>query len=259
MRNKGFTLIELLAVIVILAIIALIATPIILNIINDTKSSADKRSIELYKKSVENAVSDYMLNNNGQIPTDAWIMNNIDSYYNGNRVSCDIELESNGRVNLSNCTVTGSTDTGNTQTIVYRYSTEKISIGDTIDPSDTTKFTTNSSTLGSDYYLKHVTDVNNEVIESYVCARFNNKETCLRGGSSSYYGYADNANDYTGNVLILKNIEAEGLSCYFTANSSYCEEDYLISMDAYPDGKVSAFDSYACVVSGDGSSWCDDV
>ena len=37
MKNKGFTLIELLAVIVILAIIALIATPIILGIINDAR------------------------------------------------------------------------------------------------------------------------------------------------------------------------------------------------------------------------------
>ena len=41
MKNKkGFTLIELLAVIVILAIIALIATPIILGVINDAKKNA---------------------------------------------------------------------------------------------------------------------------------------------------------------------------------------------------------------------------
>ena len=46
MRSKGFTLIELLAVIVILAIIALIATPIILGIINDTKKGARERSID---------------------------------------------------------------------------------------------------------------------------------------------------------------------------------------------------------------------
>ena len=38
--KKGFTLIELLAVIIILAIIALIATPIILNVINDARKSA---------------------------------------------------------------------------------------------------------------------------------------------------------------------------------------------------------------------------
>jgi len=44
--KKGFTLIELLAVIVILAIIALIATPIILNIVNDTRVESDKRSID---------------------------------------------------------------------------------------------------------------------------------------------------------------------------------------------------------------------
>ena len=44
--KKGFTLIELLAVIVILAIIALIATPIILNIIEETKVNAYARSVE---------------------------------------------------------------------------------------------------------------------------------------------------------------------------------------------------------------------
>ena len=41
-RKKGFTLIELLAVIVILAIIALIATPIIVDVINDAKKNAFK-------------------------------------------------------------------------------------------------------------------------------------------------------------------------------------------------------------------------
>ena len=50
MKNKGFTLIELLAVIVILAIIALIATPVILNIIDDSKEESNKRSGELFEK-----------------------------------------------------------------------------------------------------------------------------------------------------------------------------------------------------------------
>ena len=53
--KKGFTLIELLAVIVILAIIALIATPIVLNIIDETKENAVKRSAEMYLNAVEYA------------------------------------------------------------------------------------------------------------------------------------------------------------------------------------------------------------
>ncbi|MBP3460873.1 MAG: prepilin-type N-terminal cleavage/methylation domain-containing protein [Bacilli bacterium] len=51
--KKGFTLIELLAVIVILAIIALIATPIILNMINDAKKSASVDSAYGYIEAIE--------------------------------------------------------------------------------------------------------------------------------------------------------------------------------------------------------------
>ena len=61
--KKGFTLIELLAVIVILAIIALIATPIVIDIISDTKESAALRSAEFYLDGVEFAVATAKLNN----------------------------------------------------------------------------------------------------------------------------------------------------------------------------------------------------
>lgn len=43
-KNKGFTLIELLAVVIILSVIALIATPIVLNIIENSKKEALKDS-----------------------------------------------------------------------------------------------------------------------------------------------------------------------------------------------------------------------
>ncbi len=42
--KKGFTLIELLAVIIILAVIALIATPIVLDVVNSAKESAAESS-----------------------------------------------------------------------------------------------------------------------------------------------------------------------------------------------------------------------
>jgi len=51
--NKGFTLIELLAVIVILAIIALIATPMVLNTIDDARKGAAQSSALAYVKQVE--------------------------------------------------------------------------------------------------------------------------------------------------------------------------------------------------------------
>ena len=54
MKNKkGFTLIELLAVIVILAIIALIATPIILNMIENAKKGAAKDSAYGYIEAID--------------------------------------------------------------------------------------------------------------------------------------------------------------------------------------------------------------
>lgn len=58
-NKKGFTLIELLAVIVILAIIALIATPIILSMINNARKSAAKSSTLGYVESIENYVGFY--------------------------------------------------------------------------------------------------------------------------------------------------------------------------------------------------------
>ena len=63
MSKKGFTLIELLAVIVILAIIALIATPIIIGIINDAKKQSEDRSAELYLDAAKKAIARYQINN----------------------------------------------------------------------------------------------------------------------------------------------------------------------------------------------------
>ena len=56
MNKRGFTLIELLAVIVILAIIAVIAVPIVLNIIDESKSNAGLRSADFYLDAVEMSV-----------------------------------------------------------------------------------------------------------------------------------------------------------------------------------------------------------
>lgn len=51
--NKAFTLIELLAVIIILAIIALIATPIIINVVDDVRTQGFKQTALGYYKAAE--------------------------------------------------------------------------------------------------------------------------------------------------------------------------------------------------------------
>ena len=62
MKKKGFTLIELLAVIVILAIIALIATPMILNVIDNAKKGAAESSAYGYIDAVEKSILEEELN-----------------------------------------------------------------------------------------------------------------------------------------------------------------------------------------------------
>ncbi len=54
MKKCGFTLIELLAVIIILAIIAVIATPIILNVIDDARKSAGLSESEMIMSGINN-------------------------------------------------------------------------------------------------------------------------------------------------------------------------------------------------------------
>ena len=62
MKNtKGFTLIELLAVIVILAVIALIATPMVLDTINDAKKGAVQSSAYSVISAVENELAGILM------------------------------------------------------------------------------------------------------------------------------------------------------------------------------------------------------
>ena len=60
-NQKGFTLIELLAVIVILAVIALIATPLVMGVINRARANAAIDSVYGYLDAVEQAVAEYQL------------------------------------------------------------------------------------------------------------------------------------------------------------------------------------------------------
>ena len=102
--NRGFTLVELLAVIVILAVLALIATPIVLSIIDDAKESAMLRSAEMYLSGVENAVMRENMNNGGNFrPNSCEILNgNIKCDTTNVEVEVDGEVPSTGSIVFEN-------------------------------------------------------------------------------------------------------------------------------------------------------------
>ena len=98
MKEKGFTLIELLAVIVILAIIALIATPMILGVIEDTKLKAAEQSVNGYIDAVEKQVIANELTKENQISDGIHIlpMENVEA--KGNKPTSGWLVMQNGEV-----------------------------------------------------------------------------------------------------------------------------------------------------------------
>ena len=111
-NKKGFTLIELLAVIVILAILALIAVPITINIISDSRKNAQKRSIENYGKAVESAYVEAKMNRGNSVPNTISELDKIVPIkLSGKKVLCDekINVTDNG-ITLTNCYVEDNKD-----------------------------------------------------------------------------------------------------------------------------------------------------
>lgn len=77
--KKGFTLIELLAVIVILAIVALIATPIILNVIDKAKVGAAESSAIGYIEAIESQVIINDINNKNLLNDGVYDVDTLES------------------------------------------------------------------------------------------------------------------------------------------------------------------------------------
>lgn len=111
--KKGFTLIELLAVIIILAVIALIATPTVLNVIDNAKAQAAKESVFGYADAVKLARIEYMFQHDGAEPD----MSNLTITHGGAKVTCGKNSSPanngikivNGAVELENCEVSNYT------------------------------------------------------------------------------------------------------------------------------------------------------
>ena len=91
-----------------------------------------------------------------------------------------------------------------------------------------------------------------------MCAIVNSKEYCL---TNVEYGWSEDEIDYTGNMLILKNLRDENenikyFDCSFDEYSSNC---YIksVHLRAHSGGLVDVFDTndIGCSID-DGSSYC---
>ena len=126
-KNRGFTLIELLAVIVILAIIALIVVPQVIKILNKARLSSAEDSTYGIVKSAENYITEFMLKNNGELPssdltfscgnTGCILDNNLEGYnltdleklnYKGTKATSGlVKVYENGNIEVNNVTING--------------------------------------------------------------------------------------------------------------------------------------------------------
>ena len=86
-KKQAFTLIELLAVIIILAVIALIATPIVMKVIESSKKSAAERSSENFIREVE--TESLSLRAEGTILNGIYSINENGNLCPTNEESCD--------------------------------------------------------------------------------------------------------------------------------------------------------------------------
>ena len=99
--KKGFTLVELIAVIIVLAIVALLATPVVINVINDSRESANLRSIEGYARAIKQEY--YNQSMDGGTPTiDETFLSNVET--GGGSIVCeDILYNPDNGVIMNKC------------------------------------------------------------------------------------------------------------------------------------------------------------
>ena len=196
-KNKGFTLVELLAVIVILAIIALIATPIILNVINDAKKQAAKDSAYGYMDAVEKYIVSSELEDKS-IQDRTYSVEELNSM----GVSVKGSTPDNGNIEIKNSSVK-SYDIGIDGYVVRNGKVDKVS-------------TTKSFKNGTAVYYNPETENK--------CSKEEAKSTTgTKSGCMKWYVFNDKEGNATVNVILDHNTTA-GVAWNLTGNNSEMKE-----------------------------------
>ena len=166
-KNKGFTLVELLAVIVILALIALIATPIILNVINDAKKQAAKDSAYGYMDAVEKYIVSSELEDKS-IQDRTYSVEELNSM----GVSVKGSTPDNGNIEIKNSSVK-SYDIGIDGYVVRNGKVEKVSTTKSIENGTAVYYNPETGKKCSKEEVKSTTGTKSGCMKWYV---FNDKE-----------------------------------------------------------------------------------
>ena len=196
-KNKGFTLVELLAVIVILALIALIATPIILNVINDAKKQAAKDSAYGYMDAVEKYIVSSELEDKS-IQDGRYSVEELNK-----KISVKGSTPDNGNIEIKNSSVK-SYDIGIDGYVVRNGKVEKVS-------------TTKSFKNGTAVYYN---PVSREKCNDYTEA---NSTTGKNSGCMKWYVFNDKEGNATVNVILDHNTTAR-VAWNSTGNNSEMKE-----------------------------------
>ena len=122
MNKKGFTLIELLAVIVVLAIIALIATPMILNVVEKARKGAAKSSALGWIDAVEKQIMVNQLNENPEILDGEYSLP-MDNKY---KISIKGSKPNSGNMAITKSKVASATMCINNYTVTYNGKTATV-------------------------------------------------------------------------------------------------------------------------------------
>ena len=195
-KNKGFTLVELLAVIVILALIALIATPIILNVINDAKKQAAKDSAYGYMDAVEKYIVSSELEDKS-IQDGRYSVEELNK-----KISVKGSTPDNGNIEIKNSSVK-SYDIGIDGYVVRNGKVEKVS-------------TTKSFKNGTAVYYNPET--------GNKCSKEASKSTTgTKSGCMKWYVFNDKEGNATVNVILDHNTTAN-VAWNSTGNNSEMKE-----------------------------------
>ena len=197
-RKNGFTLIELLAVIVILAIIALIATPIILGVIDKAKKGAAEQSVNGYINAIENQVVVSQLTNGNELVDGVYDlpMDNIE--VKGSKPTSGwVEIEK-GIVKNYSMVVNGYVITKGEETKQGDKATDKPSGGTVIKNGPSKTEASETDTHKGIVYLDP-TDLNKTCTKELAESNLNESgtPTGIKTGCMKWYIYSEDDSNYT--------------------------------------------------------------